>query len=82
MYVFKELQHEGLGAATFRHASITSEGCVKFSGQTIFELEKIRKVQETKVLYIQCCNKFKKQRFNFVSHIQNYFAGLQQIHRA
>jgi hypothetical protein len=37
MYVFNELQQEGLGAATFRHALITSNGCVKFKGQAAHE---------------------------------------------
>jgi hypothetical protein len=37
MYVFNELQQEGLGAAKFRHALITSNGCVKFKGQAAHE---------------------------------------------
>jgi len=32
--VFNELQQEGLGAATFRHALITSVGSFKDKGQT------------------------------------------------
>lgn len=34
MYVFNELQQEGLGAAMLRHALITSVGWLKFRGQT------------------------------------------------
>lgn len=32
--MFNELQQEGLGAATLRHALITSNGCLKSKGQT------------------------------------------------
>lgn len=32
--MFNELQQEGLGAATLRHALITSKGCLKSKGQT------------------------------------------------
>lgn len=31
--MFNELQHDGLGAATFRQALITSEGSLKVKGQ-------------------------------------------------
>lgn len=39
MYVFNELQQEGLGAAMLRHALITSVGWLKFRGQTLLTLQ-------------------------------------------
>lgn len=33
IYAFNELQHEGFGAPTFRHAETTSDGCSKSNGQ-------------------------------------------------